>query len=152
MKHGILNIIKKEQLQTFALPGYFENPYPSIRRCYDTRFIPFFFKHIESGINPSDAIGVKLYLCKMFISGKEIVEINQKEIAETYVFKERISDGWVISYDPKYALLGVPVSHGSYYYKIVADSQEYASEPFMCCFNNIKLLGDFNNDFNNDFF
>lgn len=154
MNNCSLNIIKSGDVQIFKKSGYFDNIAPSIRRCYDSKLIPFFFKY-----NPGEAVPdtstKSLTLIKVELVGDEIIELGEQTINSSLLELYAIGGGkYNVYYRAETDLPYLDITKGIYMYKIEVDGDVYYSEPFSVCFADIvaTLAGDFNNDFSNDFY
>lgn len=148
MTNGGLHIFKPaEQTQMFLKFGYHDAVMPAIRRCYDTRFIPFYFKHIGTGAVPDNPPPMSLHLVPITITGNIVKEGEQIEINDAFL---EITETNAIYFNPTFA---IPMKGrgGMYLFKIKADDDVYKSEPFILCLSDLQVTGDFNDDFNNDF-
>lgn len=149
MNTGSLHIIKATSEQVFMKSGYFENIMPSIRRCYDSKLIPFYFKYIPPAAQP-DSVTKSVSLMPISIDNGEIIDGTEIEINETNLKAIDKSTSWVLYFNIDIPLSGI--ASGIYQYKIIFESAEYRSEPFLCCFDGVTSeFGAFSSAFSGAF-
>lgn len=149
MNNGSLNIIKAKATHVFLKPGYFESLMPSVRRCYDAYLIPFFFKYIPPPAFP-DTVTKSISLVPVSILGDTIKDGNEIEISATKLKAINESNLWTLYFRLDSPLSGI--ASGMYQFKIIVDSVEYRSEPFLCCFDGtIHSDGSFSSAFSSAF-
>ena len=153
MNTGTLHIVKSDESQVFLKKGYFENIMPSVRRCYDTQLIPFFFKYIPGSPIP-DSITKSLSIVAVEVLGGEIIDQNESEISSTELKEIENENGtWTLYFNPESLLTGLDILNGLHQFKIEIEGVEYRSEPFLCCFNTLVALagGSFDGSFDASF-
>lgn len=151
MNNGSLNIIKAESQQVFLKSGYFQNFMPSVRRCYDSKLIPFFFKYIPEGASP-ESITKSISLVPVKISGDSITDGEPISIPYTDLKEIENDNDWTFYFNLQTGITGVMIRNGLHQYKILIEGVEYRSEPFMCCFNTVDISqGSFSTAFSSAF-
>lgn len=151
MNNGSLNIIKAESQQVFLKSGYFQNFMPSVRRCYDSKLIPFYFKYIPDAGWPY-SITKELSLIPIQVSGNEIIDGTEIPIGEYYLQTINNTTSWTIYCSIPAWVTVAGITNGLHQYKITIEGIEYRSEPFLCCFNTLVITqGSFSSAFSSAF-
>jgi hypothetical protein len=141
MNTGSLHIIKATSQQVFLKSGYFENIMPSIRRCYNSKFIPFFFKYIPGGTSP-ESITKSLKVVPVSFVGSEILDGAEVDLGYVHLSEIENGDGtWTLYFNPESPITGINIQNGFHQFKVEIEGVEYRSEPFMCCFTTITTTG-----------
>lgn len=151
MNTGSLHIIKATSQQVFLKSGYFQNFMPSVRRCYDSKLIPFYFKYIPGGSNP-ESLTKSISLVAIQVKGDTIIDGDEISITASHLKEIDNTNNWTLYFALTTGLTGVDIRNGLHQYKITVEGVEYRSEPFMCCFNTLDISeGSFSSAFSSAF-
>lgn len=148
--NGLLDIRTADKDNDFKKSGYYNNIKSGAFTALTNKLIPFFKPVVSSGIPTAPSVTV-FKLQGLDCSGNMVVEYT---LTNTLITYDVINGFYVAQYNGQTDLITALTgfSQGMYRYWFSVDGTEWISEPFWINENNfVAELGDFNNDFNNDF-